>query len=236
MMTPALWALVVAALVWIFIHFGLAGSPLRFLIARRIGERAWQGLFALLSVLCLAALIWCFHLSQQPENFYGLWLAPVWVAWLPFFVMPFALLLLIGSLSGPNPTAVGGEKALEGPEPARGILRITRHPMLWSFALWAAVHLAANGDIGSILLFAAILLVALGGMPSIDAKRRRAMPEAFAAYAAQTSILPFGAILSGRNRLVFEEIGWGRVGLALALWLGILILHPYVIGSSAIPL
>ena len=235
MMTPALTSLLAAACFWIFLHFGLAGPPIRTKLAGRLGERTWRGLFALLSLLGLGWLIWAFHLSQQPENFYGLWLPPEWLLWLPFFVMPFALLLLVCSLSTRSPTAVGGESALAAPEPAVGILRVTRHPMLWSFALWAAAHLAANGDFGSIVLFLAILVVALGGMPSIDAKRTRAMPEAFAAFTARTSILPFAAILAGRNRFVFAEIGWGRVGLALALWVAILILHPYAIGASAIP-
>jgi uncharacterized membrane protein len=31
--------------------------------------------------------------------------------------------------------------------------RLTRHPMLWGVTVWAAVHLVANGDLASLILF-----------------------------------------------------------------------------------
>jgi uncharacterized membrane protein len=37
--------------------------------------------------------------------------------------------------------------------PARGIQRVTRHPFLWGVAVWAFVHLIANGDVASLMLF-----------------------------------------------------------------------------------
>jgi uncharacterized membrane protein len=58
-----------------------------------------------------------------------------------------------------------------------------------------------NGDAASLLFFGAFLLTALAGMPSIDAKVAARDPEGWRHFAAATSILPFGAIASGRNRL-----------------------------------
>src|ERR687883_287202 len=75
-----------------------------------------------------------------------------------------------------TPTAMGGD-ALLGAEPT-GIQRVTRHPMLWSFAIWAAVHVIGNGDTASLVFFGAFLVTALAGMPSIDAKLARRAPEA----------------------------------------------------------
>ena len=43
-------------------------------------------------------------------------------------------------------------------QPPRGMIRVTRHPMLWSFAIWAAVHILGNGDTASIVFFGAILI------------------------------------------------------------------------------
>ena len=45
--------------------------------------------------------------------------------------------------------------------------------MLWSFAIWAAVHIIGNGDAAAIIFFGAFLVTALAGMPSIDAKLSR---------------------------------------------------------------
>jgi uncharacterized membrane protein len=145
-----------------------------------------------------------------------------------------AFVLFVASVTAPNPTAVGGERAL-GREP-RGIGRITRHPMLWSFALWAAVHALGNGDTASLLFFGAFGATALAGMPSIDAKVAARDPAAWDRYAARTSILPFGAIAAGRNQLALGEIGWLAPALGFALWLGLLVLHPTIFGVPAVVL
>ena len=59
-------------------------------------------------------------------------LVPLTLAWATILVapvcalvvMPLAFLLLVGGLSGPNPTAVGQEKLLEKELGPRGVLRI----------------------------------------------------------------------------------------------------------------
>ena len=133
-----------------------------------------------------------------------------------------------------NPTAAGGE-ALIGEAPT-GIQRVTRHPMLWSFAIWAAVHMLGNGDTASLVFFGAFLLTALAGMPSIDAKLARRRPEAWTELAAATSILPFGAIAAGRNRLVLGEIGWLTALAGLLAWAAMLHLHSRLIGVAPVPM
>ncbi len=90
--------------------------------------------------------------------------------------------------------------------------------MLWSFAIWALVHMLGNGDAASMLFFGAFLVTALAGMPSIDAELARRDPEGWARLSAGTSILPFGAIAAGRNRLALREIGWVPPVVGLVLW------------------
>ena len=98
--------------------------------------------------------------------------------------------------------------------------RVTRHPMLWSFAIWAAVHVIGNGDIASIVFFGAFLVTALAGMPSIDAKLARRDPATWQALSAATSIVPFAAIAAGRNRFVAREFGWLTPAIAVVAWVG----------------
>jgi uncharacterized membrane protein len=92
-----------------------------------------------------------------------------------------------------------------------------------------------NGDFASLVLFATILVTALYGMPSIDRKRAAADPRGWAAYAGKTSIVPFAAIVSGRNQLVLSEIGLWRVAVALVAWIALFVVHGPVLGVSAIP-
>ena len=71
--------------------------------------------------------------------------------WLAVVLMLPAFILFAGSLTTKNPTAIGGQ----GAEP-RGMIRITRHPMLWSFAIWAILHALANGTQSGLVFFGAI--------------------------------------------------------------------------------
>jgi uncharacterized membrane protein len=106
--------------------------------------------------------------------------------------------------------------------------------MLWSFALWAVVHMLGNGDTASFLFFGAFAVTALAGMPSIDAKVAAREPEAWGRFAARTSILPFGAIAAGRNRLALGELGWKPWAIGVALWAVLLVFHRSIFGVPAV--
>ncbi len=234
---PAMTRMAAAAGFWIALHVVLAGSPLRWAISGKIGENGFRGLFSALSAVGVIWLAIAYRGATSPESFYGLRLIEPWMLWVPAMLMAPALVLFVGSLTAPNPTMVMGERLLAArdDDPARGVLRITRHPMLWSFLLWAASHFVANGDMASALLFGSIMIVAAAGMGSIDRKQVRRDPEGWKRFAAVTSVLPFAAILAGKNRLVIAEIGWSRIGLAAAVWVALVALHPLAFGVSALP-
>ena len=223
-------SLALAALAFIAIHIGISGTTVRDALVRRITLNGYMLLFTAASV---AALVWLIIAYQKAAY------VPTWGmlgAWKPVMIalmLPAFLLVVVG-LATPNPTSVNGERLIEA-EP-RGILRITRHPFLMGVALWSALHLVGNGDWASLLFFGALFVVAAAGPASIDAKRRRALgPAAWDRFASRTSILPFAAILSGRNHMPGRELGlWRPAGglLAYALMLGG---HVHLVGVSPWP-
>jgi uncharacterized membrane protein len=104
------------------------------------------------------------------------------------------------------------------------MIRVTRHPIMWSFMLWAAAHILARGDVKSLIFFGNMLLVAGVGTLAMDA-RKRANPD-WARFAAATSHIPFHAVLERRNRIVWREIGWLRPAIGLAFYFATLSFHP----------
>ena len=102
-------------------------------------------------------------------------------------------------------------------------------------AVWAAGHILVNGDRAGLVLFVAMLALALFGTSSIDAKRKRALGSKWDAFAAETSNVPFGAILSGRQKLAVGEIGWWRIFLGVAVWALLAWAHPFLFGVKALP-
>jgi uncharacterized membrane protein len=219
--------LLLAAIFWIATHNGFAGTDIRTRLVGKIGEVGFRIAYAVTSVIAIMMLVQAWEAAVAIP----LWSAPAWLRLiLAAAMLPAFLFFAAGLLR--NPTAVGGE-ALAGQQ-ARGIQRITRHPMLWSFALWALVHVIGNGDLASLIFFGTFAISAFLGMPSIDRKLAARNPAAAAELRAETSIIPFGAILAGRNRLVLAEIGWLAPLLALLGWAALLHFHARFFGVPAL--
>jgi len=207
--------LVAATLVFLVTHF-IASTPLRPLVVNAIGEWPYRGAYSLVALVTLVWMGWAF--ANAPRE-------PIWIGVreIPYLVMPFAF-VLIACGYGRNPTMVGADRLLKSEDPARGIIRITRHPIMWGLMLWAASHILARGDLRSLIFFGGLLLVAALGTILMDARKRQ-NPD-FARFAAVSSNVPFVAIAQGRNRIVWREIGWLRPAAGLAAFFLVLLVHP----------
>lgn len=222
-------SLVLAALFFVGIHLGIAGTRLRDRVIAALGERAYRGAFSIASLVGLAWLVIAYRGTPYlPTWGLLLWWRPVAIA----LMLPATLLVVIGLMT-PNPTSVGQEGRLA--QAPQGIVRVTRHPFLTGVGLWAFVHLIGNGDWASLVFFAVWLVVALAGTVSIDAKRRRLLGAAWEPFAAQTSIVPFAAILAGRARFSLGEIAPSRWIAGLVVYALLLGGHGPVIGVSPFP-
>lgn len=223
-MTGTMAHLVMPAAVFLGLHFLVAGTGLRTAIVGVLGARIYLGLFAALS---LASFVWLILAYRDAP------VAPVWylpqLAWVALVFMPFALLgALAAYTTGP---ALAGA-ASEGEARAVGIFAVTRHPFLWSVALWAGTHLLVRGDVASLIFFGSFLALGLIGALRADAKKRAGDAEAWRRLAAATSNAPFAAIAGGRARLSLVELGWWRLAVAAALYAGLLLAHGRVFGTA----
>jgi uncharacterized membrane protein len=82
-----------------------------------------------------------------------------------------------------------GAADLAGKAP-HGVFLVTRHPMMWSFALWGVAHVLISPTPRVIVLAGAIVLLALIGSRLQDRKKRVAMGKTWAGWEAQTSFWP----------------------------------------------
>lgn len=221
--------LLIAATFFVGTHIGISGSQLRDNLIERFGETMYRALYSLVSIVALVWMVLAWSWAPyQPLWYYG----PV-LSHLPLLVMPLALLLLVAGLSTPNPTAIGQGPDQDASDPARGILRVTRHPVMWAVGLWALVHLLANADLAALIFFGSFMLLALAGSASLDARKTREHGPGWGVFVQTTSFVPFAAIIEGRQRLVWSEIGWRRLGVALALYLALMLAHPLFAGVPA---
>ncbi len=228
-------SLIAAASFFVLLHLLVSGTKLRDAIVGRIGPGPYMGLFSLASVAGLVWLGMAFAQSRGAAWNVAWWDLSAATRHIQLVLQLVAMLLIVPGLTTPNPTSVSQEGALDRPDVIKGMLRITRHPFLWGVAIWAAGHLLVNGDRASLMLFGSILVLALFGTASIDAKRKRALGASWDSFATQTSNVPFGAIVSGRQQLRLGEIGWWRIALGAGVWAILTLAHPLLFGVAALP-
>ena len=216
------FVLYAATLAFLATHF-ISSTPLRPLLARTIGEKGYLGAYSLLAFITLGWMIWAYYRTPAELLWDGLRLAPA-------ILMPFSFILLACGLLSRNPTLVGAEKLLKNPEPARGMIRVTRHPMMWGFILWAVAHILARGELKTTVFFGAFLVLAALGALLIDRRKEKTLGEDWKRFAAVTSYFPFLAIAAGRNRFDIAEIGWRNPAIGLALYAAFFWLHPMLFG------
>jgi uncharacterized membrane protein/mono/diheme cytochrome c family protein len=215
-------SLVAAALAFVLGHMVLSSLAVRKHLEKLLGAKPYQGVYSLLAIGATYWLVAAYRAAPYIELFR----APPWTRWIPNIVMPVALFFFLCSVTTRNPTGVGQEKFVSA-EPT-GILRITRHPMLWSFAFLGF----ANGDIASLVLFSSIAILSIAGMVHIDSRRKVTLGESWTPFAEKTSLVPFA---KGNVGQALREIGWWRFVVPIVLFGALLHFHKTVIGISALP-
>jgi len=213
--------LVAATAAFFLTHF-VASTPLRPRLAAALGEWPYRGAYSLVALATLAWMIFAY--ADAPRE--ALWTG---FGEIPRVVMPLAFILIACGYFR-NPTMVGAERLLRSAEPARGIIRITRHPIMWGAILWAGAHLLARGERAASVFFGGFLVLAALGTVMID--RRKSSDPDYARFKAVTSNIPFVAVAQGRNRIAWHEIGWKRPAIGLAVFVLIFFLHPWISGGA----
>jgi uncharacterized membrane protein len=217
--------LVLATAVFLATHFS-SSTPLRAGLFTALGEKAYLGLYSLVSLAALGWMIWAY--IRAPYE--GLWVGDEFKVWV-VVLMPVSLVFIVAGGMTPNPSAVRQENLIGSMGEPRGILRITRHPIQWGIALWALLHLIARGDTASVVFFGGFAVLAILGTVLIDARKNRTLGASWQRFASVTSNFPFWAILQGRNQFRFDEIGWNKVLIALGAYVVLVFLHPYLFGA-----
>jgi len=217
---------IAAAAAFVGTHF-LLSHPLRRPIVVRIGEAGFLGLY---SLVALATIVWLGLAYRAAPGSGQLWPVGEGLWAVATVGMLVASMLMLGSLirnpAAPNPTATNPI-----PAEARGVYAITRHPMMWSFALWGLLHILVYPIPANIVVALAIIVLALVGAALQDRKKERLQPDTWPSWEAKTSYVPFAAIAAGRAR--FGGFGMHTIAGGIVLWLAATWVHIPLAGWPA---
>ncbi|NKM88091.1 MULTISPECIES: NnrU family protein [Rhizobium] len=146
------------------------------------------------SVVSIAALVWLFSAALSLD-YVPLWDLRPWHAAAAFVLAPLGGFLVLAGLFSENPLSV----AVRSSERSGAVVQVTRHPVLWGFAIWASGHIVANGDLRSLLLFGGFALFALAAIPMAEKRARRRLGGRWRALSEGTSIVPLARLFSWRR-------------------------------------
>jgi uncharacterized membrane protein len=223
-------------------HFVMAGLLLGFAIAhsglaalrpwgeQRIGPRLYRVLFALVSLpLAVVLIIYFFNHRYdglqlwQVQGIPGLG-SVVWVlsAISFLFLYPATFNLLeIAAIQKPQVHLF-----------ETGIIRITRHPQMVGQLIWCIAHTLWIGTSFTLLTSVGLVLHHLFAVWHGDRRMQARYGETFELAKARTSVIPFWAILQGRQTIKLEEFVrpayLGVLVFILLLWWA----HPLLIQAT----
>lgn len=143
--------MIAGLVVFLGAHALTTQRELRARIIASTGEGTYKIVYSLVSALGLALIIWGFA-RYRATGWIDVWHPPVAMKHVAVALMLPAVIFVVASY-------------------IRGrIYTALKHPMLVGVKLWAAAHLLANGDLGSIILFGSFLAWAV--FDRISLKRR----------------------------------------------------------------
>lgn len=211
-----LWTLAFAAT-----HMGLSSLSVRPRLVAAIGQVPYLGLYSLVAFATFVPLVttWLDGVHGGPllwdlRDVPGVRLAALLVSWLSFT-------LALASLVQQSPAAIGPRATTR----SRGLTRITRHPLFMNVGIWGLAHVVVNGWLNDVLFFGGIFVVGLLGCIHQDARKKVTEKGALDEFYAETSLLPFAAIATGKNRLVVSELPWVGIAMGAAASLVIYVYH-----------
>ena len=187
--------MILGLVLFLGVHTLTTQRDLRGRLIGGVGESAYKAGYALVSLAGLALIVWGFAHYRATE-WIDVWYPPKALKHLTLALMLPAVILVVAAY-------------------IRGRIYTTlKHPMLAGVKLWAAAHLLANGDLGSIILFGSFLGWAVFDRISL---KRRADPGG--------PPIPVGGL---GNDLIAVAVGIvAYLALAFAF-------HPVVIGVPVV--
>ena len=211
-------------LLWVLFavsHTVPSTAALRPKLIERLGAGPFMGLYSLVSFAFFVPLVVVYFRHRHDGDVLYAFGPEVYG---PAQALAFlGMALLVASAARPSPVSMAGK-----PE-AVGLSRITRHPLFLSTGLLGIAHLVLYGFASDVAFFGGLVVYSMFGSLHQDHRQRLTRPE-LAGIFATTSWLPFGAILTGRNRLVLSELPYLGLAVGAGVAFGVWRLHVWALG------
>jgi len=218
-MDNSLVELIAANIAFVGTHFAMS-HPLRAPLVGVFGEKLFPAIYSLVSFATLGWVYFAFK-SAPAADLPGSGQAG-WII-VTLLLIP-AMVLFAGSFAG-NPALPSPGAAEQARQEPKGVFLVTRHPLMWSFGLWALSHVILFWSLRSVITAIAMGFLALVGAHLQDRKKRVLMGDAWSEWEGKTSFAPRLGALANVGALYWI--------VGLILWIGFSWLHIWAGGIPA---
>lgn len=186
-----------------------------------LGAQLYAVIYSAVAFACFIPLVWVYIENRHAGGL--LWASSSWLQHIGMGLSLLGISMIPAALLRSSPVGM-----IHRPATAQGLVRITRHPLFMAVGLWGLGHCLINSFQTDLLFFGGFAVFAIIGCAHQDSRKRREEGERLAGFMAETSLIPFIAILSGRNRLVLSELPLALLATGLGIALFLYWLHPVV--------
>jgi len=207
----------VLTLLWLVFfgtHVGLATRQVRAVLVDRLGAHGFFVFYSVVASVTFSILV-TYYAAHRFEGPGGLALGASEPArWFLMGVIAFGVVLAGAGLGVyPRTPMALFDQPIGSP---RGIEKVTRHSFFVGTVLLALAHLLLATKLVGAIFMGGFAVLAIVGARHQDQKLLERRGEPYRAYLASTSLVPFAALLSGRQRLVTGDLAvpmllWGLV-------------------------
>jgi len=209
-------SLIIFLLILIFAVIHSGGAALRSRAENVVGPRIWRLFFVLLSLPSALILISYFlthrydgirlwNLQGNNFVFYVVWILTA-ISFLFLYPATYNLLEI--------PSVLKPQVRIYG----TGIMRITRHPQAFGQIIWCLAHTLWIGTSFTLITSLGLILHHLFAIWHGDKRLESKFGEEFYRFKKNTSIIPFVAIIDGRQKFKISEFfKFSQLGILIAI-------------------
>ena len=210
-------------------HIIGSSIPVRTFFIKQMGTLGFKCMYSLVALATFIPL--CYFYSDNKHIGYLLYTPGYLLQLLAQFFMLVAIIILLQALTTANPMTTKAELFGRHINSGYGVQRVSRHPQNFAFGIFGLAHLLVNPYVGDWIFFGGFIVY---GVVSAMHQDRRLLVMGHVKlkqFLADTSAIPFAAIIKGKQRMAPGEYYPPALAAALVLFILMRLLHPIFFGG-----
>ena len=210
-------------------HIIGSSIPVRTFFIHHMGTLGFKCLYSLVALATFIPLCFVFFTHRHAGNLF--YTPGYFLQLLAQLFMLAAIFILLQGLTTANPMTTKAELFGRYISTGHGIQRVTRHPQNFAFGIFGLAHLLVNPYLGDWIFFGGFIVY---GVVSAMHQDRRLLAMGHVQvkqFMADTSAIPFAAILKGKQRFGLDEYYPPALAAAVVIFILMRLLHPMFFGG-----